>query len=304
MTARSFPARSLTFATLLLATTALTGCSGELPMLGGRHTSALTGDNASDAGKAEAIAGSNMSDADKAVAYWADAYARNQRDERATIGYARALKAAGEKEKALNMLQQAAINNPDLRPIASEQGRIALDLGQLDYAEKALARADDPTKPDWKVASARGTLAAKRGDRKSAITLFEQAQTLAPAEPSVLNNLALAYALDGRPAEAETLLKGAAGKGGDITKIRQNLALVLGVQGKFEEAKQVASNDLAKEQANANVAYLEKMVKATPVKLAGAKLAPAASAAVADAGTWATTAEPALAWESKVAVAK
>ena len=301
MTALSRHARSLTLVSLLLASTALTGCSGELPMLGGRQSSALTGESAGDVGKTQAIAASNLSDAGKAIAYWAEAYAKNPGDERASIGYARALKAAGEKEKALNMLQQAAINNPDSKPIASEQGRLALDLGQLDYADKALARAEDPARPDWRIESAKGTLAAKRGDRKGAIALFEQAQSLAPAEPSVLNNLALAYALDGRPSEAETLLRDAAAKGGDATKIRQNLALVLGVQGKYDEAKQVASNDLAKDQAAANVAYLQKMVKATPVTLAGAK---SSVAVVADAGAWAASAEPAVAWDSKVAIAK
>ncbi len=105
----------------------------------------------------------------------------------------------------------------------------------------------------------------------------------------MLNNLALAYALDGRPGDAEALLKDAATKGGDITRIRQNLALVLGVQGKFDEAKQAVAGDLEKDRADANIAYLQKMVKATPVALAKAPAKPAAGAAEVVTG-WATEA--------------
>ena len=43
-------------------------------------------------------------------------------------------------------------------------------------------------------------------------------------------------------------------------RIRQNLALVVGLQGRFEEARQIASQDLPNDQVEANMAYLQKML--------------------------------------------
>ena len=47
------------------------------------------------------------------------------------------------------------------------------------------------------------------------------------------------------------------------TGIRQNLALVLGLEGKFQEADAVARQELDPDQANANVAYLRSMLTQT-----------------------------------------
>jgi Flp pilus assembly protein TadD len=38
------------------------------------------------------------------------------------------------------------------------------------------------------------------------------------------------------------------------------LALVVGLQGRFDEAKQIASEDLPPEQVEANLAYLQQML--------------------------------------------
>ena len=42
--------------------------------------------------------------------------------------------------------------------------------------------------------------------------------------------------------------------------MRQNLALVVGLQGRFAEAEKIARADLSPEEAAANVAYLRQML--------------------------------------------
>ena len=205
--------------------------------------------------------------ANAAREYWANALARNPRDDKAAIAYAKSLKAEGSKDKAMSVLQHAAMYNPDSTAVASEEGRLALDMGQTGLAEKLLNRANSDEQPDWRVLNALGTLEAQRGNKPSAKAYFERAARIAPNEPSVLNNLALTYALDGDPAKAEAMLRRAAAAGGDQTKVRQNLALVLGVQGKYDEAQQLATTGLDKSNSDANRAYLQKMVTATPVIL-------------------------------------
>ena len=206
-------------------------------------------------------------DAAAARDYWATAYAKNPHDEHAVIAFARALKADGSKDKALSVLQQAAFYSPDSLPIASEEGRIALELGQNDLAGKLLTRVNDPAHPDWRVLNALGTLEAQRDNRAGALGYFEKANEISPNQPAVLNNLALAEVLGGDAARAEALLRKAAAAGGNVARIRQNLALVLGVEGKYDEAQQLVSADLGEDKAKANRAYLETMVAATPMAL-------------------------------------
>jgi len=43
-------------------------------------------------------------------------------------------------------------------------------------------------------------------------------------------------------------------------RVRQNLALVVGLQGRFEEAERLVSADLPPAEAQANVAYLREML--------------------------------------------
>ena len=200
----------------------------------------------------------------KATQYWGKQFAKNPRDAKAAVAYARNLKALGSRRQALAILQRAAIHNGHDRALASEYGRLALEFGQTSVAKKLLARADDPTNPDWRVISARGAALAKLGRHKQSIAFFERARKLAPERASVLNNLALAYIADGRPAEAEPLLRTALTRKDARPKIRQNLVLALGLQGKYDEAKRIAATDLSKAKAKASVAYLRRIVKLPP----------------------------------------
>jgi len=42
--------------------------------------------------------------------------------------------------------------------------------------------------------------------------------------------------------------------------VRQNLALVVGLQGRFDEARSIASKDLPPDEVDANLAYLQQML--------------------------------------------
>jgi Flp pilus assembly protein TadD len=144
-----------------------------------------------------------------------------------------------------------------------------------------LEKADDPANPDWKVVSARGTALAKQGRYREAIAFYERALTLAPDQPSVLNNLALAHAMEGHPDKAEPLLKRASASGPRDARVEQNLALVLGLQGKYDEAKLAASHTLTPNDAVANIDYLRRMVKLEPQPTTKAPGEPSAERAVA-----------------------
>jgi len=201
-----------------------------------------------------------QSELQKAVEYWGKEFAKSPTDPKAGLAYAKNLKAMGERDRALIVLQQVAIANPGDKEIASEYGRLALDLNQISLAQRLLSLADDPAKPDWRVISAQGTVLAKQGKQKEAIPYFERARIIAPTQVSVLNNLALAYAMDGQAEKAEGIFREIPAQQSNA-KIRQNLALVLGLQGKYEESRQAAAADLAPEQATANARILKTMTQ-------------------------------------------
>ncbi len=178
-----------------------------------------------------------QSDLDKATAYWGKKAQENPADSKATINYVRNLKALGRKQDALAAIQAGYLFNGENKEYLSEYGRLALDAGQVNLAAQLLERADDPAKPDWRVLSARGTVLAKQGEYKNSIAYFERARELAPGQASVLNNLAMAYTMDGQADRAEELLRQAQGQGSSDPRVQQNLALVLSLQGKSAEAK-------------------------------------------------------------------
>ncbi|HJU32432.1 MAG TPA: tetratricopeptide repeat protein [Hyphomicrobiaceae bacterium] len=234
----------------------------------------------------------------KATEYWGKAYAKNPKDAQAAINFAKNLKALGEKQQALAVLQQASVFHGTNRALNAEYGRLALEFDQISVAQKLLQQADDPARPDWRVISARGTVLAKQGIYRDAIAFYERARAVAPNEPSILNNLALAHAMLGEPEKAEPLLKQAAALGDHNQRVSQNLALVLGLQGKYDEAKLAAARDLPAENAAANVDYVRSLVKLEPKPLMTAATEKATAAAKFEAPPDETG------WTTKVAVTK
>jgi len=200
----------------------------------------------------------------KATTYWGNEYAKKPTELQPAINYAKNLKALGEKQKALSVLEQASVYHANDSQLTSEYGRLALELNQVNMAGQLLAAADDPTKPDWRVVSARGTVLAKQGKYAEAIPFYERALTLAPDNPGVMNNLAMAQAMMGNPKKAEQILRQASAAPGATPKVRENLALVLGLQGRYDESKSVASSVIDSDAATSNTNYLKQLVKLEP----------------------------------------
>ena len=73
-----------------------------------------------------------------------------------------------------------------------------------------------------------------------------------------MNNLALSYALSGDLAKAEATLRPLA-KGASDSQIKENLALVLALSGKYEAAEKVAGGVLPEAKVAANMAYLKAL---------------------------------------------
>ncbi len=211
----------------------------------------------------------SASEAIGATQEWAAAYAKKPEEPRNVIGYARALRALGSDDKALEILKTGFEATPTNGDIAAELGRLALEMNHLEIAKPALEMADNQAIRDWKTLSAQGTLRAKQGRYDQAQQYYLAALEIQPDAVSVINNLALSYMLDGNASKAEELLRKSVSNGREDKRLRQNLALALGLEGKFAEARQYASADMSEADVKANMAYLRNMVS-SPTQVAAA----------------------------------
>jgi Flp pilus assembly protein TadD len=123
-----------------------------------------------------------------------------------------------------------------------------------------LSRAHTPDRPDWRILSVQGAVLDQLGRHGDAQRHYASALRLVPDEPSVLSNLGLSYALSKNLPQAEATLRRAAAQRASDPKIRQNLALVIGLQGRFAEAEKIVRADLSSEEASQNVAILRQML--------------------------------------------
>jgi Flp pilus assembly protein TadD len=200
-------------------------------------------------------------DPQRAIDAYGDRYRANPKDPNAAIAYGQALRANGQKAQAAAVLEQASIANPGNKQVLAAWGRALDDNGNFQQAFDVLSRAHSPDNPDWRILSVQGTALDQMGQHDEARRYYESALKIVPGEPSVLSNLGLSYMLTKDLAKAEQVLRQAYASPKADARVRQNLALVVGLQGRFAEAETIVKGDLPPDEAAANVAYLREMLK-------------------------------------------
>lgn len=190
------------------------------------------------------------------------AWQANPKDIGKGLAYAKGLESIGQFDQQLSVLQQLSQSNPGNAQLATHYGKKLVAAGKSAEALPILEQAAAAPAADWRVHSALGSAYDQQGLYEKARGEYGKALTLQPDELSVLNNKGMSYALQGDLKTAETTLRQASqlAKANTQPRIRQNLALVVGLQGRFEEARKIASEDLPQEQVEANMEYLQKML--------------------------------------------
>ncbi|WP_044548885.1 tetratricopeptide repeat protein [Mesorhizobium japonicum] len=195
-----------------------------------------------------------------ATAALGQSYSRNPNDKRIATNFAAALQMDGDADQSLAVMRKLAIAYPKDRDVLAAYGKALAANSQFEAALDAVRRAQTPEYPDWKLVSAEAAILDQLGQKDDARQLYRKALELKPNEPSVLSNLGMSYVLEGDLRTAETYMRSAAQQPNADSRVRQNLALVVGLQGRFDEAEKIASQELSPEQAQANVAYLRQML--------------------------------------------
>ncbi len=178
------------------------------------------------------------------------------------LAYADGLGEMGQTNQQLNVLQTLATKNPSNTKIQSMYGKKLIATGHATDSVPVLEAVAASGEGDWRTYSALGSAYDQQGQYGKARESYKKALAMEPNQISVLNNMGMSYALEGNLKQAEATMRSALALplGQKNPRIRQNLALVVGLQGRFEESRKIASEDLPPDQVEANMAYLQKML--------------------------------------------
>jgi Flp pilus assembly protein TadD len=178
------------------------------------------------------------------------------------LAYADGLEKLGQGDQQLRVLATLSEQIPENNNIKAVYGKKLLASGRSEQAIPVLKSVADSGTDDWRILSALGSAYDQQGQYGMARETYQKALALQPNQISVLYNMGMSYALEGNLKEAEETLRSAVAlpEGKSLPRLRQNLALVVGLQGRFEESRKIASEDLPAEEVEANMAYLQKML--------------------------------------------
>lgn len=201
---------------------------------------------------AETLSGSNFQPATREVrdnietqdllaqaAFWSREHSLNPGDLEAAIKLAASVRKMGNPGQAIEITQQTRAlypRDPYLAAeyaaalIASERGVEAIDT--LDTALR--------TTPGYaRLWSLKGAALDQMENYEFARKHYAKALQITPYDPNILANVGLSYALAGDAKTAEKWLRRAADIPGAGPSVRQNLAIVLQLQGKNDEASRL-----------------------------------------------------------------
>lgn len=187
-------------------------------------------------------------------------YQSNPYDKSTIIHYSAALRAAGQPDQAVAVLENAMSRYGNDADIRIAYAKALTSKGSFEQALNVINDTIQPDRPDWNALSVKGAILDQMGQNEAARQLYQQAQITAPQQASLEANIGLSYAMTNDLSQAEAHLRRAVSMPTATSQIRQNLALVLGLQGKFDEARSIYAQELPSQQVDSNMAYIRALI--------------------------------------------
>ena len=186
---------------------------------------------------------------------------KNPDDNAAVIAYSRALAGAARPNDAGVVLAQAIARKPNQGDLMREYGKLLLRNGFVDQAAGSLEQAKKHGADSWDTFSALGVAYDTLGQPAKARASYEAALALNPNSTAVLTNYGLHLGMNKDLKQAETYLRRAALQPDASSKTRANLALIIGLQGRYDEAEKILLRDLTPTQAQENMSYIKELMR-------------------------------------------
>lgn len=149
------------------------------------------------------------------------------------FGIARMIERRGGLAEARDRYQKILKTNPKHTASLHRQGVIALQLGQLDDALQLLHRAEQSADPNGELLGDLGFAYFLSGDFVQAESTLREALRIAPQDQRLINNLAIVVGHQGRSEECLDLFRQTTSE----AESQANLAFVLSQTGNLESSK-------------------------------------------------------------------
>jgi Flp pilus assembly protein TadD len=171
------------------------------------------------------------------AAFWSHEYDLNPTDLEATLKLAASVRKLGNPGRAVEITQTSRTIHPrDPYLLAEHAAGLIADQRALD-AVPVIDQGLRVTQGYGRLWSLKGAALDQLEEYEAARQNYNRALQITPNDPNVLTNLGLNYALSGDLRSAEMWLRRAAAMPGSGGSARENLAMVLQLQGRTEEAE-------------------------------------------------------------------
>ncbi len=194
------------------------------------------------------------------MAFWAGEYDTFPNDLEAAQRFADTLRKGGRADRAASVAQEALQRFPQDRALTLTYGLAQIAARNPQEALRPLASVASLDAHDWRVRSALGAALDQLGRYTEARQAYTEALAIQPNEPGVLTNMGVSHLMEGDPAAAEPILRQAVAQPNAPAEARQNLAVAIALQGRFDEAQQLERIDLPPATVAANMQYLRGLL--------------------------------------------
>jgi Flp pilus assembly protein TadD len=163
------------------------------------------------------------------------------------IGLADSLRRLGDTDNALAMFEDLYAKNPDNLDVAEGRALTLMATGKTVDAGRAFSAIMDKDPNRWRTLNALGILFVTKNMIPEAMSYYTEALKHSPDNPAILNNVGLSQAVDKNYPRAIEALKQASHVSKTPAQRKQielNLAMVYGVSGDYDTAKDIASKYL------------------------------------------------------------
>lgn len=212
----------------------------------------------------EARAAAHKGDVTQAEMHYQKAITLSEGSVEAHVELARLQRNKNKLDEAVATLNNAQKIQPKNGAVFKELGLIAIEKEDPVKAFEALSQAATYSPSDAQIYNAMGIVLDMQRKHKEAQEQYKKAMSMAPGDNAYIqNNLALSLIMTRDYPSAISILEPLAPSSNSNPTIRQNLALAYGLSGDFKKARAIGLRDLPESLVKQNIEFYKLYQKET-----------------------------------------